>query len=51
MDLEPDYELEFSSELPGYLNAYEIADWFEKNANFFPDDFDWWFEKMKESGK
>lgn len=47
MNLDSSYELQFSAPLPGYINAYEISKWFEKNSKKFPEEFDWWRKEIE----
>lgn len=47
MNLDSSYESQFSSILPGYIDAYEISKWFEKNSKKFPEEFDWWRKEME----
>ena len=30
------------------LDVRALHEWFEKNAKAYPDEFEWWFERMKE---
>ncbi len=36
MNLSPLYECEFYAEIPGFLDAHKISQWFEKNSKKFP---------------
>jgi len=47
MNLDSSYESQFSSKLPGYIDAYEISKWFEKNSKKFPEEFDWWRKEIE----
>ncbi|TKJ22220.1 MAG: hypothetical protein CEE42_13080 [Promethearchaeota archaeon Loki_b31] len=47
MNLDSSYELQFSAILPGYIDAYEISKWFEKNSKKFPEEFDWWRKEIE----
>lgn len=49
LGLEPDFENQFASKnMPGYIDALKISDWFDENAKNFPDEFEWWFKQMQE---
>jgi len=47
MNLNSSYESQFSATLPGYIDAYEISKWFEKNSKKFPEEFDWWRKEIE----
>jgi tetratricopeptide (TPR) repeat protein len=38
----------FQADRPGFVDAFKLMEWFEENASNFPEEFDWWFEEMKE---
>jgi len=49
LGLNSDYELEFETEdMPGYLDAAKVMDWFDKNSKKFMDEFEWWFNQMRD---
>lgn len=49
MGYEPDYAGKmFPAKMPGYVDAIKSEDWFRKNSKKFPEEFNWWFKKMKE---
>ncbi len=43
LGLDYDYEEQFASKsMPGYVDAGEMIDWFEKHSKTFPEEFGWW---------
>lgn len=52
MGLDSNYEAKFQSKIPGYIDAYKINWWFNKNSIKYWDEFAWWWkEQEKKSGK
>ena len=49
MDYEPDYaEKIFPASTSGCIDAIKSEQWFEENAEKFPEEFNWWFKEMRE---
>jgi tetratricopeptide (TPR) repeat protein len=44
-------EDDFPANHPGYVDAFKMDDWFQKNALDFPDEFEWWFEYEKKNNQ
>ena len=32
------------------IDARATSEWFEENAKKFPEEFDWWYDALKELG-
>lgn len=48
LGLDPDYAEEmFPASIPGAIDAIKSEDWFQENAEKFPEDFDWWFKAIR----
>ncbi|HLC70881.1 MAG TPA: hypothetical protein VJI32_02680 [Candidatus Nanoarchaeia archaeon] len=49
LGLGPDYESKFETkDMPGYLDAIKVMEWFDKNVKKFPEEFEWWLKSVKE---
>lgn len=52
LGLEPDFETMFETkDMPGYMDAGKVSDWFDKESKKFPDEFDWWYKAMEKREK
>ncbi len=51
MGLDSKYERKFASTIPGFLDARKVFQWFEQNSKKFPDEFQWWWDKIKKEEK
>lgn len=47
MGLNPDYEEQFSTKMPGFIDGFKISKWFDKNSEKFPGEFDWWWKEVE----
>jgi len=48
LGLDCNYEDQFESKsTPGYIDAGEMIDWFEKYSEAFPEEFGWWWKTIK----
>lgn len=48
MGLDTDYDKQFLSHIPNYLDGHKISRWFETNSKKFPKEFNWWWKLMDE---
>src|SRR3989338_10319595 len=49
LGLGPDYESKFETkDMPGYLDAIKVMEWFDKNVKKFPEEFEWWLKSVQE---
>ncbi len=49
LGLGADYESEFETkDMPGYLDALKVMNWFDKHVQKFPEEFEWWLKAVKE---
>lgn len=45
LKLDTDYEYRFATpDISGYMDAFKVHKWFEKESKKFPDEFDWWWK-------
>lgn len=48
LELGIDYEDRFlDRKMPGYMDAFKVMDWFDKQSKKFPDEFDWWRKEVE----